>query len=72
MQILDVVLNLSYMAVAVSPLVSAFILMSFLLYVPITVLISERRAKERKEMNDRDNELGTICVDALLNYETVK
>ena len=41
-------------------------------YIGFTFLVSERRIKYRREMNDQDTDANTKAVDSLLNYETVK
>ena len=41
-------------------------------YIGFTFLVSERRIKCRREMNDQDTDANTKAVDSLLNYETVK
>ena len=42
------------------------------LYIWYTTAITEWRVRQRKEMNDRDNEANQKAVDSLLNFETVK
>ncbi|MEZ5668396.1 MAG: ABC transporter ATP-binding protein/permease [Alphaproteobacteria bacterium] len=41
-------------------------------YIAFTLVVTERRLKHRREMNDRDTEANTKAVDSLLNFETVK
>ncbi len=41
-------------------------------YVPLTVIITERRGVIRKRMNALDNAREGRATDMLLNYETVK
>lgn len=43
-----------------------------LLYMAFTFIVTEWRARFRREMNDLDTEANTKAVDSLLNYETVK
>ena len=45
---------------------------TILLYVIFTTQVTEWRVRQRKEMNDRDNEANQKAIDSLLNYETVK
>lgn len=42
------------------------------LYVWFTTAVTEWRVRQRKEMNDRDNEANQKAIDSLLNFETVK
>ncbi|MFP3944473.1 MAG: ABC transporter transmembrane domain-containing protein, partial [Alphaproteobacteria bacterium] len=41
-------------------------------YLAFTFSITEWRTKFRREMNDLDSEAGSIAIDSLLNFETVK
>ncbi len=41
-------------------------------YVAFTLIVTERRLKYRRAMNERDTEANTKAVDSLLNFETVK
>ena len=41
------------------------------LFSVITVVISERRSKIRRKLNETDNERSATSVDSILNYETV-
>lgn len=41
-------------------------------YVPLTIIITERRGVIRKRMNALDNAREGRATDMLLNYETVK
>jgi ATP-binding cassette subfamily B (MDR/TAP) protein 6 len=43
-----------------------------LIYLILTVIITEWRTKYKKEMNKLDNLMGATAVDSLLNFETVK
>jgi ATP-binding cassette subfamily B (MDR/TAP) protein 6 len=43
-----------------------------LIYLILTVIITEWRTKYKKEMNKLDNAMGATAVDSLLNFETVK
>ena len=36
------------------------------------VWMTEWRTKFRREMNDKENKMGAIGTDSLINYETVK
>ncbi len=43
-----------------------------LIYLILTIGITEWRTKYKKEMNKLDNAMGATAVDSLLNFETVK
>ena len=54
---------------------SIFSLITFftlLTYVFWTLIITEKRLKYRRAMNEKDSEAHTKAIDSLLNYETVK
>lgn len=42
------------------------------LYLAYTLIVTEWRAKFRREMNETDSQANTKAVESLLNYETVK
>jgi len=43
-----------------------------LIYILVTILITEWRTKYKKEMNQLDNAMNATAIDSLLNFETVK
>jgi ATP-binding cassette subfamily B (MDR/TAP) protein 6 len=43
-----------------------------LIYLILTISITEWRTKYKKEMNKLDNAVNATAVDSLLNFETVK
>ncbi len=45
---------------------------TLLTYVIWTLVITEKRLKYRRAMNDKDSEAHTKAIDSLLNFETVK
>jgi len=45
---------------------------TMLVYILWTLVVTEKRLKYRKAMNDTDSEAHTRAVDSLLNFETVK
>lgn len=47
-------------------------LASIITYIVFTLVVTERRMRFRREMNELDSWANTRAVDALLNYETVK
>ncbi|PWR18593.1 ABCB family ABC transporter ATP-binding protein/permease [Zavarzinia aquatilis] len=53
------------------PMVSVMVA-TIVAYILFTFLVSERRIKYRREMNNQDTDANTKAVDSLLNYETVK
>ncbi|KIY95291.1 ATP-binding cassette sub-family B member 6, partial [Monoraphidium neglectum] len=52
------------------PWVALIVLVTVSSYVPLTVIITERRGRVRKVMNALDNEREGRATDVLLNYET--
>ncbi|KAI8474748.1 MAG: ABC transporter type 1, transmembrane domain-containing protein [Monoraphidium minutum] len=68
----DIIVACSYLAGRMEPWVALIVLVTVSSYVPLTVLITERRGKVRKVMNALDNEREGRATDVLLNYETVK
>ncbi|OZB54504.1 MAG: metal ABC transporter permease, partial [Halothiobacillus sp. 14-56-357] len=51
---------------------AAITLTVVVVYVTLTILITEWRTKLRRRMNEMDSKANTQAVDSLLNYETVK
>ena len=47
-------------------------LVTLLIYITLTVLITEWRTQFRRRMNEMDSKANTRAIDSLLNYETVK
>ncbi len=47
-------------------------LVTLLIYITLTVVITEWRTQFRRRMNEMDSRANTRAVDSLLNYETVK
>lgn len=45
---------------------------ALLVYISLTVVITEWRTHHRRTMNDMDSKANTKAIDSLLNYETVK
>lgn len=41
-------------------------------YITFTLIVTERRLKYRRAMNERDTDANTKAIDSLLNFETVK
>ena len=55
-----------------SPALSATALLSFVVYVVLTVQITQWRKKFRAGQNKQDNKYHDIATDSLINFETVK
>ena len=45
---------------------------ALLVYIALTVVVTEWRTAHRRVMNDMDSRANTKAIDSLLNYETVK
>ena len=45
---------------------------ALLIYIALTVVVTEWRTAHRRVMNDMDSKANTKAIDSLLNYETVK
>ena len=45
---------------------------ALLVYISLTVVVTEWRTAHRRVMNDMDSRANTKAIDSLLNYETVK
>ena len=72
-QILDIIGACTYLAwVLDGPWISLIVLSTIGLYIPVTLIVTERRAAIRKTMNALDNQREGRAIDVLLNYETVK
>ncbi len=55
-----------------NPLFAATVIAVILGYAAFTFSVTARRVALRREMNRQDNLAGSIAVDSLFNYETVK
>ena len=51
---------------------AAITLVVLVIYITLTVSITEWRTHLRREMNEMDSQANTKAIDSLLNYETVK
>ena len=51
---------------------AAITLVVLVIYIALTVSITEWRTHLRREMNEMDSQANTKAIDSLLNYETVK
>ncbi|KAG1666247.1 hypothetical protein FOA52_011549 [Chlamydomonas sp. UWO 241] len=71
-QIADIVVACTYLALKMQPFAAGIVFVTVASYIPLTVIITERRGKIRKIMNTLDNAREGRATDMLLNYETVK
>ena len=51
---------------------AAIILVTIVLYIFLTLAVTEWRLKFRKDMNQSESRANTKAIDSLINYETVK
>ena len=51
---------------------AAITLTVLVVYIALTITITEWRTHLRREMNELDSQANTKAIDSLLNYETVK
>ncbi|KXZ43254.1 hypothetical protein GPECTOR_96g720 [Gonium pectorale] len=71
-QLIDIVVACTYLALRMQPWAAVIVFITVASYVPLTVIITERRGVIRKRMNALDNAREGRATDMLLNYETVK
>ncbi|XGW16943.1 hypothetical protein V3C99_001963, partial [Haemonchus contortus] len=48
------------------------VLVTMIVYLVMTIYVTEWRTKFRRDMNEKENASSAIATDSLLNYETVK
>jgi len=70
--LVDVIIAISYFTAAFNAWFGLIILVMMILYMGITITVTEWRTKFRRAMNEKDNAKRTKAVDSLLNFETVK
>jgi len=70
-QLFDIAAAAVYVAAALEPWVAAIMFVTLASYIPLTIYLTERRGKYRKELNVRDNVRSARATDALLSWETV-
>ncbi|KAK3758018.1 hypothetical protein RRG08_006599, partial [Elysia crispata] len=70
--IADVIIAIAYFITFFNYLFGIIVFCSMVVYLIVTVIITEWRTKYRRQMNLRDNEANAKAVDSLLNFETVK
>jgi ATP-binding cassette subfamily B (MDR/TAP) protein 6 len=72
-QLLDVAGACTYLALMMNgPWIAIIVFLTIGTYIPLTLLITERRGAIRKTMNALDNQREGRAMDVLLNYDTVK
>ncbi|CAL8467522.1 g7060 [Coccomyxa elongata] len=71
-QLFDIVAACIFISTALEPWIAVIVFITLGSYIPVTIILTERRVKFRREMNKYDNARGARVTDALLNYETVK
>uniref|UniRef100_A0A671WPM4 ATP-binding cassette sub-family B member 6 n=1 Tax=Sparus aurata TaxID=8175 RepID=A0A671WPM4_SPAAU len=70
--IADIVISIIYFITYFNAWFGLIIFVCMALYLTLTIIITEWRAKYRRDMNLQDNNAKTKAVDSLLNFETVK
>uniref|UniRef100_UPI00358F1561 ATP-binding cassette sub-family B member 6 isoform X1 n=2 Tax=Myxine glutinosa TaxID=7769 RepID=UPI00358F1561 len=70
--IADISIAIIYFISAFNAWFGLIVFVCMLLYIVVTIAITEWRTKYRREMNTKDNETSAKAVDSLLNFETVK
>ncbi len=70
--ILELLLVLGILLWRYPPSFAAIIFLTIAAYAAFTIVTTNWRARFRREMNERDNELSGQAVDGLINFEMVK
>ena len=70
-QLFDIAAAAVYVAAALEPWVAAIMFVTLASYIPLTIYLTERRGKYRKELNVADNIRSARATDALISWETV-
>jgi ATP-binding cassette subfamily B (MDR/TAP) protein 6 len=70
--IIDIIIATIFFFIAFNYYFGLLVLITMILYLTVTILVTEWRTRHRREMNKAENEWQFIGVDSLLNYETVK
>ncbi|XP_042321821.1 ATP-binding cassette sub-family B member 6 isoform X2 [Sceloporus undulatus] len=68
----DIIIAIVYFTMTFSAWFGLIIFICMILYLGLTIIMTEWRTKYRRDMNTRDNEAKSRAVDSLLNFETVK
>ena len=70
--IIDIAIAVVYFVIAFDIWFGLLVLFTMMTYIMGTIGITEWRTHWRRAMNELSNEIQTLSVDSLLNYETVK
>ena len=70
--IIDIAIAVVYFVIAFDIWFGLLVLFTMVTYIMGTIGITEWRTQWRRAMNELSNEIQTLSVDSLLNYETVK
>ena len=69
---IDILIAIIYFTTEFSVWFGLIVFITMILYLSMTITLTEWRTKFRRQMNTMDNEQRTKAVDSLLNFETVK
>merc|ERR1711937_855450 len=69
---IDILIAIIYFTTEFSFWFGLIVFITMILYLSMTITLTEWRTKFRRQMNTMDNEQRTKAVDSLLNFETVK
>ena len=70
--LIELTLAAIVLAVAFTPVLSFIAVLTVAVYIVFTVVVTEWRAKQRREFNRTDTELRGRMMDSLSNFETIK
>ncbi|XP_056632959.1 ATP-binding cassette sub-family B member 6 [Diorhabda sublineata] len=70
--IVDILIAVIYFIAAFNIWFGLIVFVTMVLYITLTIIITEWRTKFQRRMNLADNETRARSVDSLLNFETVK
>jgi len=70
--IIDILVAIVYFTAEFNAWFGLLVFITMLLYLSVTVAMTEWRTKYRRKMNEADNKQRQRAVDSLLNFETVK
>ncbi|KAH0821739.1 hypothetical protein GEV33_001052 [Tenebrio molitor] len=70
--LVDILVAVVYFVVQFNAWFGLIVFVTMILYIALTVSITEWRTKFQRRMNLADNETRARSVDSLLNFETVK
>ncbi|XP_074154788.1 LOW QUALITY PROTEIN: ATP-binding cassette sub-family B member 6 [Sminthopsis crassicaudata] len=68
----DIIIGIIYFSMFFNAWFGLIIFICMTLYLTLTILVTEWRAKFRRDMNTQENATRARAVDSLLNFETVK